>query len=70
MFLGTTNCGSTAAKVRRYPPEGVAGPSKLRGGPRQGIADHVTEGFSPLWKSLNTRGGKDTRRLERLRLCE
>ena len=35
---------------------------------RSYIADHVTEGFSPLGKSINTRAGKDTRRLERLRL--
>ena len=43
--------GRAATKVRRCPPEGVAGPSKLRGCPRESIADHVTEGFPPLAKS-------------------
>ena len=56
--------------LRGCPPEGVAGLSKLRGCPREGVADHMTEGFPPLGKSINTRGGKDTRRLERLRLGE
>ena len=67
-YINMVEIGRTATKVRRCPPEGVAGLSKLRGCPQEGIADHVTEGFPPLGKSINTRGGKDTRRLERLRL--
>ena len=60
--------GRAAIKVRRCPPEGMAGLSKLRGCPREGAVGHVTEGFPPLGNSINTRGGKNTRRLERLRL--
>ena len=60
--------GRAATKVRRCPPEGVAGLPKLRGCPREGVAGHVMEGFPPLGNSINTRGGKDTRILERLRL--
>ena len=54
-----------ATKVSGCSPEDMAGLSKLRGCPRERVAGHVT-GFPPLGKS--TKGGKDTRRLERLRL--
>jgi len=47
----------------------MAGLSKLRGCPQEGIAGHVTEGFPPLGNSINMRGGKDTRKLKRLGLC-
>ena len=63
-----SNYGRAATKVRRCPPEGMAGLSKLGRYPREGVADHVTEGFPPLGNSINMRGGKDTKRLERLRL--
>ena len=48
--------GRAATKVRRCPPEGVAGLSKLRGC----IAGHVMEGFPQLGKNINRRGGRDT----------
>ena len=56
----STIYGRAATKVRRCPPEGVAGLSKLRGCPREGVVGHVTEGFTPLGKSINRREGRDT----------
>ena len=60
--------GRAATKVRRCPREGVTEPSRLRGCPPEGVVGHVTEGFPPSGISINTRGGKDMWRLERLRL--
>jgi len=54
--------------VRGCPPEGMAGLFKLRGCPPEGIADYVTEAFPSLGKRINSRAGKDTGRLWRLRL--
>ena len=48
--------GRAATKVRRCPPEGVAGLSKLRGCPREAVVGHVTESFPPLGKSINGKG--------------
>ena len=59
-----SNYGRPATKLRRCPPEGMAGLFKLRGCPREVVAGHVTEGFPPSGKSINTREGKDTRRFE------
>ena len=46
------------------PTRGRGRALQVEGMQREGVAGHVTEGFPPLGKSINRRGGKDTGRLE------